>query len=359
MNPKSTEKLIHYVQITSGNWRQVQPQSDGHWATVSLEKDGRLEPLEQKPTGMFKSRPTGVYWVNKAVHHASFHVEVPTAENALNFHVQAHLSWRITEPVTAVRDNIRAPEFVYRPIVEQELRKMCSGFDVASFLDAENHINDNFASRTIELGHGLTLLECRVQLQPDPDTLEHLRHRTLDRRAEERRLVEHDVVLRDAKLEHRENDAKHDLTKQSVEFEREITTTEEENSIAHEQIRMAHYRQALRDGDLGMFALQLASRNDNVGMVIQQLAVQQEVTTKTAKEILTVLFQKGMVNKRDSDQILAKVNRLIDSATGPAAIGPSASKPDIELTGSAIITDTPMIGAPNTGPDDEDEDDID
>ena len=360
MNASNPDTLIRYMAMSGENWRQFRPQSDGYWLTVSLDRTGRLAPIERKPAGLFGNRPAGVFWVNVAVHHASFTCEAPSSENALNFLVETHLSWRITDPVLAVRDNVRAAEFVYRPIVEQHLREMGRKFDVDQFLDAEQHVNSFFASRPMELGHGLTLLGCRVQLRPDVETLGHLRNRTLDRRAAERRLAEHNVVLRDAELRHEENDARHDLDKQAVEFEHKIAAVKEQNSIVREHIRMEHYLQALRDGDLGMFALQLASRNDNVGTVIQQLAVRQDITTKTAQEILTVLLQKGMVNKRDSDQILAKVNRLIDSATKPTAITPSAAKPDIELTGSAIITDTPMIGAPNTEPDDEeDEDDID
>ncbi|RDI69032.1 SPFH domain-containing protein [Nocardia pseudobrasiliensis] len=337
MNANNPEVLIYYSEMSVESWRRFRPQSDGYWLTVSLDRNGRLVPIGRKLSGPFASRPTGVFWVNVAVHHASFQVEVPTSEHTLNFVVQAHLSWRITDPVRAIRDNVRAAELVYRPIVEQHLRAMGRQFDVDRFLDAEQHVNSFFASRTLELGCGLTLLECRVQLRPDAETLSHLRRRTLNQRAEERRLAEHHVTLRDA------------------EFEHEIANLKGQNSIAREQIRMEHYLSALRDGDLSLFALQLASRRDDVGKVIDQLIVQRDVNTQSAREIITLLLDKGMLNKRDGDQLLAKVNALIDSATKPTSVAGSDSAPDIELTASAIIADTASLSALDTEPDDEED----
>ncbi|MQY17193.1 hypothetical protein [Nocardia macrotermitis] len=351
--------LVRYLAMSGENWRQFRPQSDGYWLTVSLDRNGRLTPIEQKPAISFGNRPIGIFWVNVAVHHASFRVEVPTSEHALNFLVETHLSWRITDPMQAIRDNVRAAEFVYRPIVEQHLRTLGRGFDIDHFLDAEQYVNSYFASRRIELGHGLTLLECRVQLRPDAETLDHLRNRTLDRRATERRLAEHNVVLRDAELEYEENDAGHSLNLQSAKFEHEIANVKGQNYIEREQIRMAHYLQALREGDLTMFALQLASRRDDVGKVIAQLAVQHDINKQSAREIITLLLGKGMLNKRDGDRILAKVNALIDSATKPTTVADSTSKPDIELTSSAIITDTAALSTPDTEPEDDEEEDED
>lgn len=357
MNANNPEILVRYLAMTGEKWRQFRPQSDGYWLTVSLDRSGRLAPIERKPAALFGTRPSGVFWVNVAVHHAAFQVEVPSAENALNFVIQTHLSWRITDPVRAIRDNVQAAEFVYRPIVEQHLRTMGRKFDVDQFLDAEQHVNSFFASQPIDLGYGMTLLECRVQLRPEADTLAHLRHKTLDRRAAERRIAEHDLTLRDAELKHEENDAGHGLSLQSAKFEHEIANVKGQNYIEREKIRMDHYLQALRNGDLSMFALQLASRSDDVSKVIEQLAVQNDINKQSAREIITLLLKKGMLNKRDGDQLLAKVNALIDSATKPTAVAESASKPDIELTASSIIADTAALSAPDTEPDDDEEDD--
>ncbi|MGO4615732.1 hypothetical protein AB4305_15270 [Nocardia sp. 2YAB30] len=359
MNTNHPEILVRYLAMSGESWRQFRPQSGGYWLTISLDRNGRLAPIERKPAALFGTRPAGVFWVNVAVHHASFQVEVPTAENALNFVVQTHLSWRITDPVRAIRDNVQAAELVYRPIVEQHLRTMGRKFDVDQFLDAEQHVNSFFASHPIELGYGLTLLECRVQLRPDAETLGHLRHRTMDRRAEERRLAEHNVMLRDTELKHEENDAGHGLNLQSAKFEHEIANLKGQNYIEREQIRMDHYLQALRDGDLSMFALQLASRRDDVGNVIEQLAVQHDINKQSAREIITLLLDKGMLNKRDGDQLLAKVNALIDGATKLTAVADSASKPHIELSASSIIADTATLSALDTEPDDDEEDDED
>ncbi|MGW2661496.1 hypothetical protein ACWCW7_11080 [Nocardia tengchongensis] len=359
MNANNSDNLIYHQSVSVENWRQFRPQSDGQWMTISLDKSGRLAPIERKPSAIFGSRPTAIFWVNVAVHHASFQVEAPTAENALNFVVQAHLSWRITDPIRAVRDHVRAAELVYRPIVEQHLRAMSRKFDIDQFLDAELHVNSFFASQPIELGYGMTLLECRVQLRPDAETLGHLRNRTLDRRVVERRLAEHNLTLRDAELAHEENDAGHLLKMQSAKFEHEIASVKGRNYIEREQVRMGHYLQALRDGDLSVFALQLASRRDDVRTVIEQLAIQRDINKQSAREIIALLLDKGMLNKRDGDQLLVKVNALIDSATKPTTVADSASKPDIELTASSIITDNAMLSDPMAEQDGEEDDEDD
>ncbi|MBF6090779.1 hypothetical protein [Nocardia cyriacigeorgica] len=359
MNPNNPEALVRYMGMSSESWRQFRPQSDGYWLTVSVDRRGHLATIDRKPVGIFGTRPTGVFWVNVAVHHASFEVEVPSSENALNFLVQTHLAWRVTDPIAAIRANVRAPELVYRPVVEQHMRAMCRQFDVDRFLDAEGQINTFFASRPIELGHGLTLLECRVQLRPDAETLGHLRTRTLDRRAAERRLVEHHSLLRDVEFKHEENGASHTLAMQSAQFEHEVAALKGRNSITREKLRVDHYMQALSEGDLSMFALQLASRRDDVGEVIQQLIVQHNLNKDSAREIVTALIRKGMLNKRDSDQLLSRVNALIDSAITPTVTAAAASVADIELTASSIIADTATLSAPDPeldGGDDEDDD---
>ncbi len=356
MNASPPDALVRYLPMSGEDWRRFRPQSDGYWLTVSLDRNGGLVPIERKPLGIFGARPAGIFWVNVAVHHASFEVEVPSAENALSFLVQTHLSWRITDPIAAIRDNVRAAEFVYRPIVEQNLRALCCQFEIDRFLDAEVQINSFFAVGTIELGHGLTLLGCRVQLRPDAETLGHLRNRTLDERTAERRRAEHQHLLRDIELEYSENDAGQRLKLQSAKFEHEVAEVKGQNYIVREQHRMEHYLRVLREGDLGMFALQLASRRDDVGQVIQQLVVQHNLNRQTAQEIITALLDKGMLNKRDGDQLLAKVNALIESATTTKTVGSAAPLPDIELTASSIITDLATLDTADSESDDPEDD---
>ncbi|WP_280415070.1 hypothetical protein [Nocardia carnea] len=345
--------------MSGEDWRRFRPQSDGYWLTVSLDRNGGLAPIDRKPLAIFGARPAGIFWVNVAVHHASFEVEVPSAENALSFLVQTHLSWRITDPIAAIRDNVRAAEFVYRPIVEQNLRALSCQFGIDRFLDAEVQINAFFAVGTIELGHGLTLLSCRVQVRPDAETLGHLRSRTFDERTAERRRAEHQHLLRDIELKHSENDAGQNLKLQSAQFEHEVAEAKGQNYIVREQHRMDHYLRVLQEGDLGMFALQLASRRDDVGQVIQQLIVQHNLNRQTAQEIITALLDKGMLNKRDGDQLLAKVNSLIESATTTKTVGGVAPLPDIELTASAIITDIATLDTADAEADDLEDDEED
>jgi transcriptional regulator CtsR len=343
--------------MSGETWRQFRPQSDGHWLTVSVDRNGVMAPIERKPLGILGGRPAGIFWVNVAVHHASFEVEVPTAENALSFLVRTHLSWRVTDPIAAIRDNVRAAEFVYRPIIEQQLRAMCCQFEVDRFLDAEVHINSFYAVGTIELGHGLTLLGCRVQLRPDAETLGHLRSRTLDERAAERRRAEHEQLLREMELKHTENDAGQSLKLQSAQFEHDVAQVKGQNYIVREQHRMAHYLRVLREGDLSMFALQLASRRDDVGQVLQQLIVQHNLDKQTAHEIIIALLDKGMLNKRDGDQLLARVNALIENATTTKTAAGASPLPDIELTGSAIVADLVKLDEDADDLEDDEEDD--
>jgi hypothetical protein len=106
-----------------------------------------------------------------------------------------------------------------------------------------------------------------------------------------------------------------------------------------------------------MFALQLASRRDDVGQVLQQLIVQHNLDKQTAHEIIIALLDKGMLNKRDGDQLLARVNALIENATTTKTAAGASPLPDIELTGSAIVADLVKLDEDADDLEDDEEDD--
>ncbi|MFI6366758.1 hypothetical protein ACIBG0_28865 [Nocardia sp. NPDC050630] len=340
--------------MTRAAWRKFRPVSDGHWATIALDSRGELLLINRRPTAseIFYSPPTGVYWVDVSVHHASVKLELPTAEGVFNFLADADLSWRIANPVQAVRDKVISGEDIYRPFVEHELRVMSREFEVDRFIDAEKHINTNFAVRPVDLPCGVALLDCRAKLRPEADTLSHIKHRTFDERAEERRLAEHEAQLRNARLMRDENETEHDLALQSSKFEHSIAELELRSQLNLERRRMAHYADALQAGDLGMLALRLASSRDDVNDVIQLLMNQKQMDLETAQGIVNALLDQRLYNKRDAEPLMAGANAILENHMKRTSQRVPSAEPAGELTKSSILEEAEAVDDPDDDGDD-------
>ncbi|MFE7719706.1 hypothetical protein ACFU44_11775 [Nocardia rhizosphaerihabitans] len=316
--------------------------------------DRRLSASE-----VFYSPPAGVFWVDVGVHHESNQYELPTAEGVFNFIAEVDVSWRVGDPVQAVDDRAASGEAVYRPFLEQELRRISREFGLDQFSQAELRINGHFADRTIELPCGITLLSCVVKLAPESSTHSHLRQATYDRRKEQRRAAEHESLLRTGLLKQTENETRHDLALQSTRHDHEIAELEERHRLELEQLRMSFYTEALQSGDLGVLTFRLSANRDDVDDVIQLMMRQRKLDFETAHSALNSLLEQRMVNKRDVQDIMARASKIMADSWSPtsAAIASAVSGTSHQSTKlSKFTVDHSDVG---DGPDDGDENDDD
>ncbi|MGS2805890.1 hypothetical protein [Nocardia sp. MW-W600-9] len=315
--------LIRYVDMNRTSWRRVRPTSGGHTAVVSVGRDGRLFLVDRRPSAAeaFYSPPAGVFWVDVGVHHESDRYELPSAEGVFSFLAEVDVSWRVGDPVRAVDDRAASGADVYRPFLEQELRRISREYSVHQFAAAEIRINEHFADRMFELPCGINLLSCAVKVAPESSTHDHLRQDTYDRRNEQRRDVAH-------KTQKAENAVGHDLALQRARHEHEVAELEEQHRLALEKLRMSFYTQALESGDFGVLAFRLSANRSDVNEVIDLMVREKQLDFDTAQSALTALLEQRMVNKRDVQDIMARATKIIADRWSPssAAIVSEASR---------------------------------
>ncbi|MQY29194.1 hypothetical protein [Nocardia aurantia] len=339
MSANGRSDLLQYARMTWADWWKFRPVSGGHWVTVTMDAAGELRPIDRRPT-TFINLPTGVYWVDTSIHHASLRLELPAAEGVLNFLADVDLSWRIVNPVQAVQDRVVNGENIYRPFVEHELRVRSRRFEAARFTEAEEHVNNTFVVRPVELPCGAALLNCKVRLRPEPDTFGHLKQRIFDARAAEHRAAENRAQLNAVRLTMQENEAEHGLASQSARFEHELAALAERNRLELEQAGIAHYAKTLQDGGIEMLlALRLASGRTDVDDVIQMVMTERKVDLDTAKGIVEALLGQRLYNKRDVAPLMAGVSAVIQKQVKHPPLGAPTPEPARQLTGSNPVSD--------------------
>ncbi|MFC9997133.1 hypothetical protein [Nocardia sp. NPDC127526] len=356
MSANDPTPLIHYKDMTRATWRKFRPTPDGYAAAVSQDRRGQLMLMDRRPVAseIFYSPPPVLFWVDVSVHHTSLNLDVPTAEGVFDFHAAVDLSWRIGNPVEAVRTNLASGELVYRPFLENRLREICRRFETAQFSDAEQHLNTYFTDRSVDLSCGVVLLDCKVKLAPEESTLIHIQQRTRDRWKEERREADHKAQLHDVHLQHDENETDHSLALQNVRFKQEIVELEQRHVLELERQRMDFYAVALQAGDFGAISLKLASNREDVNEVIQLLMRQRQLDFESAHGALKALLDQRLVNRRDVQDIMARATKVIaDHWTQLPQAGPAeqpqqlAASPNAGGEVARVIDD----------PDDEDNED--
>lgn len=269
--------------------------------------------MDRRPAAseIFYDPPPVVFWVDVSVHHANLQLELPAAEGVFDFLATVNLSWRIGNPVEAVRARLASGEPVYRPFLENRLREITRRFDSAQFSDAEQYINTYFDDRTVDLACGVTLLDCKVKLAVEENTRIHIQQRTHDRWNLERREANHKYQLHDVHLQQDENETEHRLALQNARFKHDIAGLEQKHKLELERQRMDFYAAVLQGGDEGAIALKLASNREDVNEVIQLLMRQRQLDFESAHGALKALLDQRLVNRRDVQDIMARATKII------------------------------------------------
>ncbi|MGW4094053.1 SPFH domain-containing protein [Nocardia sp. NPDC004750] len=353
-----TRQLVQYAAVQRSAWRTFRPPVDGH-AAVSVDRAGRLTLLTRQPSAgeIFFRPPTGVYWVDVAVHHNSCRFELPTAEGVFTFTAEVDVTWRVADPEKVVKDRPATGEQVYRPYLERQLRRLSREYQVEHFAIAEREINDHF-DKPIALDCGISLLSCTVKLSPEASTHAYLQEATFDHRKAQRREAEHGARMHTAQLQSSENESQHGLQLQTSHQSYELTKFAQQRSLELEQQRMSFYAEAIQRGDLSPLAYRLASNRSDVNEVIGLMMQQKQVDFDAAYAMVKALLNQNLVNKRDAEDILTYVSAAFADQVNPASVGTgSVAPPKPELVVSpmaALVQDAEVL---DRSDDDDDDDD--
>ncbi|MDX3664282.1 hypothetical protein PV646_43945 [Streptomyces sp. ID05-26A] len=290
--------VVQQQQIDRASLRKLNPVSSGHTSIVYVTKRGQYVLGAGRLTmgEIWLNTPKELYSVDIAPHQDTFTLLLPSKEQAFSFTAEVRVTWRIVDPVAAVRVKLADPVPAVQHHVEERLRELARGFDVENAVDAERQINLDYGDRVMSVDDAVQVQRCKVVLKLDEDARVHIASRTEHLRAMEAAEREREIA--------RER--------------RVLAQDEEEHELRMKTKRMSVYANALREDDQNVLALMLAGHGEDATAVINLMMQQKQLQFDAARDMLDKLLNANLVNRRDVASIMNNAGAAIVSGVqGP------------------------------------------
>lgn len=228
-------------------------------ARVFVTGNGRsieYSPEKQPTTGeLLWSGVRAVYDVDLGVHVTQIEASPPSHGDKIAFHAVVDLVWQVAKPAVTVRTGIQDVGRAVSPSLLRRLRAVTRGYEIEDSEMAEKAANEEFRDRTLGTEFGLTL-EVFVRLAMDDSILHH----------------------------------------------------------AAIQRRVEVFKDIISAGDFNQFALQLAAKPDDVGIVVQMLVDERDTHRKAVFDFVTRLLESDALDRwQIDDQVRTTLQWLRES----------------------------------------------
>ncbi|MEV8440644.1 hypothetical protein AB0425_24955 [Actinosynnema sp. NPDC051121] len=362
--------LITRVAVKMGEMFRNRPVPSADQATVFLDRNGRYHHYtEQLPLGGVPGLRT-LFLVDTSVFNHQLQLELPSREQAFFFQAKVVVSWRVTDPVEAVRTNLVNAGPILRPHVERMLRDVSVTFSIEDGTNAERAMAAAFGDprRKRSLPQGVSVLACDAALTVDAATIAYITKRTEDTRAH---TIKSEGLLRAGV----EQTAEQRMERMRAEHELALRRMAEEHELRLEQQRMEFYGDAIARDPNNALGIMLSRTPDRAHEVVAMLMKQHQVDREEARKMLEVMLDNGLVARSDVTGILARSTSVLaggvanapfkvdlDPASVPLPPGADAGSREQPIT-AEVVSDS---SSPRSGPlydssdfdDEDDEDDL-
>jgi hypothetical protein len=330
MRPTLDQSVIRQEQVSRAALQALHVSSRGATTTVFTDQHGRAYVPTRRPTAweiMFRP-PRAVHTVHTAEQHVQYELDLPAEEKALKFHASVALTWRIADAVEAVTCGLERPESVYRPVVDDRLRRIARTVSIESSDEAEEQLNDAFPVPEWMAGI-VEVIRCTVQVSLDTRAEAHVAARVEARWKLETRRQQSEHTKQDMSLQLDESSLAEQLTRNSDAFRRERERAEAEHAQQLLAERMQVYSTAMAGGLQNLIALKLADNNDDVDEVINLIMQSQRLDFDSARGMLTAIVEKELVSKSQIEGIVARINSVVaNHLSGPPLGLPARESPE-------------------------------
>lgn len=293
-------KIVRTMEVSRASLRNVNPTSSGHTAIVYLTRRGTYELATSRLTmgERWLDTPNEMYSVDLTTHDDVLTLELPSREEAFRFPATVNVSWRVSDPIIAVRTGLNDPVGQIKRYLEGQLRTITRKFSLDENPQAEAEINTSYQGKPIVISSALVIERCSV-------------------------LIDSEEGLR-----------KHVNELRNTEHERQLSMLKEQNELALKEQRMTMYANALRNDNLNMLALVLDGHGEDAKEVVKLVLSQKDKSTQEAHAVLGMLLDKDLINRHDVKEIMTdaanKVSERINDVNPletrrPATLGEKRS----------------------------------
>jgi len=351
--------IIERTVLTRAALRRNRPAPTGSTAVVYLDRHGRLYLAHRPLTAAeaYLTTPREMYTVDTSEHPVTVELDLPTRQEVFSFHATVHLSWRVLDPIAAVRSGLADPKPIYTPFLEQQLCEIARAYDTDQNAQAERDMNAQFAGRIVEIAQGLTFSRFSARLSLDGSTRQYIAEQTYADRKEQRRQRERDMNIRNATRDLDEIKAHHQVRELEAQYQQQLAMLEEKHQLAVEQERMAFYAEALRTDQLNLIALRLSTNRDDVNDVINLFMRQRQLDFDGARGVVNALLEQKLVNRSDVTDIMARATKVLADHISGTPFSVKAGEGTVrELQPGSS---QPRVDATDLEDDDDDDDELD
>ncbi|MGK3207309.1 SPFH domain-containing protein [Amycolatopsis sp. MEPSY49] len=319
--------IVRTIEVSRASLRKDNPASSGHSAVVYVTKSGdyRLGSGRLTMGELWLATPREMYLVDIQPHYETYSLELPSQEEAFYFTANVRVTWRVHDPVAAVRAKTVEPRAVIRDVLEERLRDITRGFEVEKSASAERQIAHEFRDQVIRVSEVVEVVNCSAVLALEESTRDHIARRTQRIRDRETELGAQELRVLQA------------------EHERALKNMQEKHELELKQERLRFYAEVLREGDINMLALRLSGNKEDIQDVLELWKDQKQLDYDRSMTVLNTLLESRLVTRKDVAGLLADAN---DTLVGKPAVE-SGPKPVTAKSSRADLDD-----------EDEDEDDV-
>jgi hypothetical protein len=240
----------------------------------------RSGPTPVGPNGR-PARAAEIFWsggtlhsVDLGLHHTTVTFELPSSDELVPFTATAEIEWRVEEPATVVKDNIRDVREALTAALRHRLRGVTRDHATVALTAAEDSVGAVLQLWDPGRRYGLRT-SIVVRLAADEQSVAHAAKRLrLDQQAD---------------IEQREHDLKCLIERHDQERRR---------------VRLDVYRAIIEGGNVEQFALQLASNPEDVRTVMGLFREERDEERRQLTDFLNRLLSSGAIDRWDvEDQV--------------------------------------------------------
>ena len=249
-----------------------------------------------------------VYEIDLGQHTLSINADLPSSDPAFQFHAELNVEWMAVDPSAIVRYRIANVEEAVSPDLLRLARGITRGFSIAEAAEAEDKINEELGSDSIEVtdeGKFRGVVQEAAQ-KGRLGSKFGLWVRTTARLQQDEAAAAHYAKMKELNWQLEEEEAAHQLRIRKEENERYIL-----------QSRMTVYRDIIQSGDIELFVLQLASNPGDTAAVLKVFREEKEQGRRNFIDFVSRLIDSGVVERwQVGDQARVALEWLKDEIAG-------------------------------------------
>ena len=282
------------------------------FVTAKGTYDTYLPPHRPSRSDAVSRHYTSVYEVDMGTHPVHLDIELPSADDAFSFGVDAELTWRVADPVRFVTGGERdVPTRLSREF-QHLARPVSRGFAIEDSASAEQAVQRTVDAGGFAAGIGLDIT-CVVRLRLDDEAIAHRKQLREIRYAGELLDPRHELEMRQQQMQH----------------QIELVRAQQAQELNAQKIK--YYQHFLQQGGVTAWALRLAEHPEDTRMVIENMRADQLAVMKTQANVaLELLKDEGVENYQKEEptrRALQYVRDIFDQQLPDDAGAPSYPPP--------------------------------